>query len=212
MSNRITIQIFLAALICLVVVFVTDAQAGIGQPYGEYSMAYQGSETLTLYVIPNGSGDTFDQAFLPYGGREDATITLFLKDAADQPIAFFPSEDMWLEPQDGELTVCPGGSIADSNTDALGMTQWQNPMLAGGHSEALTFVVVNGSTLPANGLPLSFNSPDINGDLIVNLTDVQIFTIDIYGQYDFRSDFHRDGFINISDLAELSYAIGANCP
>lgn len=208
------IQNFSAILICLAVIPVAVATAGVGMPTGEYSMAYQGPETLTLYVVPDGSGDSFDQASLPYGSQEDATITLFLKDAGDQPIANFPREDMWLESRDSGLMMCRAGTIADANTDALGMTQWRNPLHAGGHSQALTDVFVNGSTLElADGLSLSFNSPDINGDLVVNLTDVQQFSSDFFDNvFYFRSDFHRDEIINLSDVGKLAYALGANCP
>ena len=76
-----------------------------------------------------------------------------------------------------------------------------------------TIVLVAGSPIELTSpVDLGFNSPDINGDLLVNLTDVQTFTADYYGGYLFRSDFHRDGIVNLSDLAPLAYAIGAACP
>jgi len=204
-----------AFLLCLFVIPVTSAQTTdlIG-PYGEYDMAYQGPETLTLFVVPDGRGDSFDQAYLPFGGTEDATITLLLMDAYWVPIANYPAEDMWLESEDNGLVPCMGGTIADANTGADGRTQWLNPLLGGGHSQALTVVLVNGAQLEMTaGVHLSFNSPDINGDRTVNLTDVQLFTEDIYfSYYDFRSDFYRDGVVNLSDLGKMAEAIGANCP
>ncbi|MEN8005816.1 MAG: hypothetical protein ABFS42_02330 [Candidatus Krumholzibacteriota bacterium] len=205
--------VILFSLCALAALIASPAPAGIGGPHGEYSMAYQGPETLTLFVVPDGSGDTFDQAFLPVGGRVDATITLILRDAGEQPIANFPREDMWLESEDGGLTPCPMGNIADANTDANGMTYWQNPMYAGGNSQALTVVMVSGMLIEYTvGVPLSYNSPDINADRVVNLTDVQMFTLDFFTGYDFRSDFYRDGVVNLSDLPALAYAIGAACP
>ena len=214
MSHFRSLQSFSAFLACFAVMTAAVAIAGIGGPYGEYSMAYPGSETLTLFVVPDGSGDNFDQAFLPYGGRADATITLLLKGADDQPIAYFPREDMWLESQDSGLTVCMGGTIADANTDSGGLTQWLNPVHAGGNSQELTLVFVNGSTLEmTGGVKLSYNSPDINGDLAVNLSDVQLFAGDFFDPaYNFRSDFYRDGSVNLSDLPPLAAAIGAACP
>ena len=201
-------------LLCLLVLPVTLAQAGVGGPYGEYDMAYQGSETLTLLVVPDGSGKTFDQAFLPFGGTEDATVTLFIWDAGGTPIAGFPAEDMWLESLDGGLVPCIGGTIADSNTDAAGSTTWATPLHAGGHSEALVEVLVNGGPLDSSppGLALSFNSPDINGDLTVDLSDVPLFAEDYFSGYNFRSDFHRDGQLDLKDLVVLAQAYGANCP
>ncbi len=207
----ISISVF---ILCLLVTPLTYAQtSGIGGPYGEYAMAYQGSETLTLFVVPDGSGDTFDQATLPYGGTEDATITLLLLDGNYNPVANFPSEDMWLESRDAGLIPCPGGTSADANTDAAGTTTWATPLHAGGHSQAITDVIVNGARLElAPGLELSFNSPDINGDLMVDLTDVQLFVLDFFSVFNFRSDFHRDGTVNLSDISHMALAIGAACP
>ena len=201
-------------LLCLLVIPAAYAEStGIGGPYGEYDMAYQGPETLTLLVVPDGSGNTFNQASLPFGGQADATITLLLKGADNDPIAHFPFEDMWLESRDAGLVPCRGGTTADANTDAAGITTWATPLHAGGHSQSLMDVIVNGSLLEmAPGLDLSFNSPDINGDLTVNLTDVQIFSGDFFDSDDFRSDFHRDGDVNISDLAVMARALGAGCP
>ena len=202
-------------LICLFAIPVTYAQTtGIGWgPYGEYDMAYQGPETLTLFVVPDGSGDSFDQARLPNGSTEDATITVLIVDFNWVPIANFPAEDIWLESEDSGLIPCIGGSIADANTDADGRTQWRNPLLGGGHSQALTVVLVNGALLElTSGVRLSLNSPDLNGDRSVNLTDVQLFTVDFYSGENFRSDFYRDGIVNLSDLAMLAPAVGAACP
>lgn len=208
---RISISVF---LLCFLVTPVTYAQtSGIGGPYGEYDMAYQGPETLTLFVVPDGSGVTFDQATLPYGGTEDATITLLLLDGNYVPVASFPSEDMWLESRDAGLIPCVGGTTADANTDAAGTTTWAAPLHAGGHSQAIVDVIVNGSRLElAPGLELSFNSPDVNGDLKVDLTDVQLFVLDFYSGFNFRSDFHRDGILNLSDIPPMALAVGATCP
>jgi hypothetical protein len=210
MKHRLPI----AALILLIpFTTVPAAIAGIGGPYGEVSLAYEGSETLTLMVVPDRSGPAFTQARLPWGQIEDATITLRLLSAAYDPIEGFPREDMWLESRDGGLALCQGGTIADSNTDANGLATWSRPPAAGGHSEAMTDVLVNGSVPElATGVRVSYNSPDINGDLVVNLTDVQMFSADFYAAYAFRSDFYRDGTLNLSDIVPLSRAAGAVCP
>lgn len=213
MSHRYLTQVSILIVCSLLVSSASGSPAGIGGPHGEYSMAYHGPETLTLYVVPDGSGQSFDRAFLPYGGYEDATITLTLLDGLDNPISNFPREDIWLESRDGGMVICSGGTNPDTNTDVNGMTVWANPLFAGGHSEAVTEVLVNGSTLDLTpGVNLNINSPDLNGDLVVNLSDVQIFSADFYSEYQFRSDFFRDGMINLSDLVPLSYAIGTACP
>lgn len=187
--------------------------ADIGGPYGDYIMAYPGPETLTLLVRPDGGGRSFDDALLPWGDTADATITLVLRNANGDPVPDFPREDMWLVSDDDGLVPCVSGTIADANTDAAGMTQWQNPLFGGGYSEALTEVRVNGAPIELTiGVHLSFNSPDINGDLVVNLTDVALFAMDFFGDYQFRSDFFRDGQINLQDLATFAPAYGATCP
>jgi len=205
-------------LLCLLVIPAIHALSyaqttGVGGPYGEYHVAYQGPEILTLLVIPDGSGATLDQAYLPWGDTEDATITLFLWDEGENPISFFPAEDIWLESEDSGLTMCVDGTIADAFTDTDGRTQWLDPLLAGGHSQALTVVKVNGSEVEyTTGVNLNFNSPDINGDLTVNAPDLQTFVEDYFSGYDFRSDFHRDGVLNGRDLVIMAEAYGMNCP
>jgi len=211
--NRLTLVFLTPFLFCLFAFPVISVQAGVGGPYGEYQMAYQGPEALTLLVVPDGSGGALNEASLPLGGTEDATITLFVFDTGYDPIALFPAEDMWLESEDNGLILCNEGSIADADTDIDGRTQWVDPLFGGGHSQALTVVKINGMTPElTSGVNLSFNSPDINGDLIVNLSDVPLFVRDYYSDNDFRSDFHRDGIVNLSDLVPLVRAIGANCP
>jgi hypothetical protein len=47
----------------------------------------------------------------------------------------------------------------------------------GGDSEGPVLVMINGNPLTSNaGLPLRFNSPDINGDLVANLADIAILS------------------------------------
>jgi hypothetical protein len=175
-------------------------------------LAYDGPEMVTLRVAPDGSGATFTEAKLPDGTLVDATVTLLVLDWNDDPVAYFPREDMWLESLDGGLYHCNGGTIADTDTDAEGMTQWVQPMRAGGFSLSLTAVLVNGDNVWAEGLRLNFNSPDINGDGQVSLHDVGQFASDFFGNYHFRSDLARDGLINLADVGWLAAGLGAVCP
>lgn len=73
---------------------------------------------------------------------------------------------------------------------------------------------VTGLTLVSDsGLDLRFNSPDINGDLVVNLLDVAEFaTIFSSGLYDYAVDYIYQGTINLADIGEFSLALGATCP
>jgi hypothetical protein len=62
------------------------------------------------------------------------------------------------------------------------------------------------------GMDIQFNSADIDGNLIVNLSDVGTFAIDYNGAYNYRSDFRWDGMINLADVGNLASALGAACP
>lgn len=120
---------------------------------------------------------------------------------------------MWLETVGGGFVSCSGGTIADVNTDATGTTRWRFPLRAGGHSNGACVVVINGSTVPGMpALDLRFNSPDLNGDGNVNLTDVPLFSAAFNGTPTFAADLHADGSVNLADVPVLARSIGARCP
>ena len=187
-------------------------------PYAEVSVATEGP--LSLLCTPDGSGIPFTQAFDSTGQPVDGTITMTLYDDSPpwgDPVAFFPAEDIWLEDMDGYLVSCPGGTIPDGNTDANGTTFWTGVLYTGGHSEPVggnhLAIMVMGGNIEGGDLPdFRLNSPDFNGDLVVNLTDVALFTMGFYGSYSYTNDLHWDGTVNLSDLGELARAIGATCP
>jgi len=185
----------------------------------EVVFAYEGPGPVTLLVHPDGSGPDFTAARTEWGETVDVSITLILRDNLDDPIAGYPAEDLYLVSEDGGLVLCNGGSIADRNTDSLGMTQWTQPLAAGGASQAEAVVMANGSPVWAleSRVPLQFNSPDMNGDLVVNLSDLQQFAVAFFESRnnhssDFRADFQRDGQINLADLARFAPAFGTACP
>lgn len=187
-------------------------------PYAEVSVATEGP--LSLLCTPDGSGISFTQVFDSTGQPVDGTITMTLYDDSPpwgDPVAFFPAEDIWLEDMAGYLVSCPGGTIPDGNTDANGTTTWTGVLHAGGHSEPVggnhLAIMVMGGNIEGGDLPnFRLNSPDLNGDLVVNLTDVAQFTMGYYGPYAYQVDLHWDGTVNLSDLAELARAVGATCP
>ncbi len=205
---------FQLTLMVVLVLVPAAAMAGIGPcDYSTAEMAYVGSETVVMMVLPDGSGTPFSAARI-MGSEIDATITLHLLDCAGVPVPNYPAEDMWLESTDGGLSICAGGASADASTDANGDAFWVQPLHGGGSSQALTLVMVNGMALTTSaGLPMSFNSPDLNGDRVVNLTDVPMFAGDFYGSvYMFRSDFYFDGWVNLSDVVQMAQGLGASCP
>jgi hypothetical protein len=204
----------LLILALISVVSVPVLASGIPDLFESYVVcAYEGTEHVIMLNLPNGTGSSFQNAHDSGGGLVDATITLFLLDNNQAPISDFPMEDMWLQSEDGGLSLCVAGSTADANTDMLGMTQWVYPLHAGGYSQAPLEVLVNGMVIqnPPN-LPISFNSPDSNGDGWVNLVDVTNFSVDFFGAYNFRSDFHPDGLLNLVDVSLLAYGVGTSCP
>jgi len=168
---------------------------------------------LFLSVAPDGSGDPFTSAALfPYGARVDATVTVQLLDCNYDAIAGYPAEDLWLNTEDYALVTCLQGSTADGPTDSEGFTHWTQPLLGGGASESGLKVYLNGDPLDVPPLPFLFNSPDLNGDRTVSLSDVSAFAADFHGDYDFRSDLNGDTQLSLGDVAKLAAALGANCP
>ena len=178
------------------------------------TMAYTGNSPVAAMVLPDGSGPALTSARLPDGTLVDATLTITVIDCLDMPIANYPAEDMWLQAADDGLVPCLGGTNADGPTDSSGRTTWTSPPRAGGASQARCLIMVNGQAMVANaGFDLHFNSPDINGDLLVDLRDVPYFAADFHGfNYNFRSDFYADSVLNLSDLSLFAGALGAHCP
>ena len=56
------------------------------------------------------------------------------------------------------------------------------------------------------------SSPDLNGDLIVNIADYGAFSTIYTGEYDLQADFNHDGEINLGDIAILAAHAGHTCP
>lgn len=210
----------LAFLLAFLLVSGAAATCGPGDPQtgvpdldlSIISWGLSAGESATLLVLPDGSGPELTGARRPDGSLVDATVHLQMIDACGNYIANFPRQDMWLESSSGGFVACTGGTIADHNTDPDGRTQWQHPLHAGGHSQSLTYVVVNGAALPHFGLALHFVSPDLSGDRTVSLTDVPAFAIAYFGTYTFAADLHADGVLNLADVAVLAGALGATCP
>lgn len=206
------------------------------------SRAYTGPEKLIVRVVP--SGDAFapiDEAVVyvapqpnpPGTGATqtivDGTISVYVYDGTvnpspphGQPIANYPAEDMWLacpgiglEPG---MVPCLGGASADAPTDGAGLALFANPISGGGFSTGPTTVIINGNPVPGT-VDVSYNSPDTNGDLVINGIDLQAFTADFYGYaqvpapstYNFRSDFYFDGVVTGADLQNFASHFGKTC-
>ncbi len=206
----------IVVLVIAVLFFAQTNPALSGVPdtsLSEAFIAYTGPGVVSLLVVPDGSGSSFTEAHDEQGNIVDATITLFVRDYGGFPIVNYPFEDIWLETADDGLVACVWANIPDHDTDVQGMTQWVYPLVAGGNSLGPVFVTISGSRLVSNpGLPIRFNSPDINGDHVVNLQDISILASDYFTGYNFRCDLNGDGYLNLRDIPIFAQYFGAQCP
>jgi hypothetical protein len=190
-------------------VLVVASMASAEIPDLELSTAEVATAGAVLFVRPDGNGHTFNQARLANGTVVDATITLTLVNYLGDPLPGYPAEDIWLETSGDGLVFPAGGTIADAATNASGQTEWFNPLSAGGCTIGETTVVlVAGQPLNQDGLELAFISPDIDGNLIVNLADLSTFSAAYSGAYNPCADMFYDSIVNLSDLALFSQAYG----
>ncbi|MFH1844827.1 MAG: hypothetical protein ABIF77_16675 [bacterium] len=177
------------------------------------SLYYGATWQISCLNCPQGDARPLDEcvalggAVVPY-----AEITLQLLDLNADPIFMYPAEDLWLETADDGMSICPGGTIADGMTDPNGETTFTNPLFAGGSSTAGILGIISGVALVQPPLDILVNSPDISGDLMVDLTDVVLFVTDIFGSYDYRSDLYWDGIIDLSDVVYLAQHFQHTCP
>lgn len=182
-------------------------------------VSYEGAETLVLMVLPDGSGPSLTEARILGGGHADATIEVFVRDWFGLPVEYFSWRDVWLSPvpDGGTLATCPSSLTcqifpdpADTGPDGrlvISGTPW-----AGGYSEGLMQARINNTPLTSSpGLNIRYVSPDIDGNLVVNLSDAGFFANDLFGDYHFRSDFDADGDIDLSDAGFLATSIGKAC-
>lgn len=173
-------------------------------------------EPVSLPLRPDGNGRPFTSAYMWYGIEVDATITVYCVDFNMDPIPDYPAEEIWLEWYGGEVVFCLGANLADGPTDANGMTTFTGSPQAGGAGDTEgghgLQIVMSGAPLWQLPFDISANSPDLTGDLLVNISDAAVFTQVYFGAYDYRADFYWDGIINIADLAIFVMALGSECP
>jgi hypothetical protein len=217
--------------ITLIVCSASLATAGIPDATQCDSQRVEGGVKAILLVTPAAAPDrSFDTAVAignPFPAPQvliNATIMVTVNDGTGTPVVNYPFEDIWLEcPANGNppgdtdvhvgLVPCIGGATADFATDVDGMTEFNNPPFAGGQSWGPTRVVINGNGL-SNTVDVSYNSPDLDGDGLVNLIDLQAFTADYFdtGVYHYRADLFYDEVVNLIDLPELSKYYNDSCP
>ena len=201
--------------VALIVGAATLAVAGVPDVGNSTATrAYTGTETLSLWNLPDGDGNPFTEAFKPGGSVADATISVVLKDGLGAFVKNYPFEDVNLSCDSGTQAVvpCPGGATADFNTDDFGWTEFRTPLQAGGWSLANSVVSIAGAPLTSGDVALTMNSSDISGDGNVNLTDVGMFSPIFYGAYSYAADFNNDNNVNLADVGRLAAGYGKKCP
>jgi len=157
----------------------------------------------TILVCPAGDGPTLASI--------GATITVRLRDVTGMiPIVGVPANDYWLFDCNDQVALCGGSNAinADGPSDADGMTTISGAIAAGGSGDG-TLVIVQGVVIEDCEfqplcLSIAWRSPDIDGDLIVNLVDFSIFGPAFPSPpeaYDPAADMNNDGIINLVDFS-----------
>lgn len=178
---------------------------------------------VVVMVLPDGSAPPFTQSFeAGTGAPADGSVVVTINDHFHLPIAGFPADEVWLAPNEGDGTfktcddshpryIYPEGAVSDSQ----GRLFFSEPLAAGGWFAGLPRGYIDGEALRSNGgagVPLYIVSPDINGDLRVNLQDTGFFCEDLFFDYHLRSDFNGDGTIDLTDAGFMGASIGKHCP
>jgi hypothetical protein len=195
----------------LVLGLSTVAWAGIPNVDNSTAVTAAGQQVSVL-ICPFGDGGRLDAAQGCDGTTVNATITLTVLDINFDPVVGYPPEDLWIVAN--TICLCPDGSIADGPTDGAGQTTFTGALEAGGCSnDNSTNIFINPhGVLSQPGLPIWFNSPDMDCNLVVNLSDVVVFASIFFGGYDYCADFYCDGVINLSDVVVFTPHVGHSCP
>lgn len=191
----------LAVVGTMVLGLAVSAGAGVPDP----TQSSASSNSGTILITPAGLGTSL--------ALKNVIVSVTVIDANLAPIAGYPFQDVVLDDAGtNDISLCPGGSVADANTNALGQTTMSGNISGGGWTQSGMQVYLGG--IPLNGLNLDIdvNSPDMNKDRIVNVADVGEFAIDFSGAYAFRSDFIADGTLNIADVGEFAIHNSETCP
>ncbi len=162
-----------------------------------------------LMVCPQGDG----LSLIDVG----AEIHIIVRDDSGRPIEGIGETDFWLVGTGDEMYLCggSGSSNADAPTNAAGYTTMSGTIAAGGWSDGL-YLVIQGNVIgcPPFVVAVNVRSPDINGDLSVNLADFSIFASSFPSPpnaYDHRCDYNYDGSINLVDHSMFGQHFNHNC-
>lgn len=173
-----------------------------------------GAGDFCVMVCPAGDGDQMS--------TQGATITITVLDGSSAPIAGIPATDFYVIDCDPilDMTLCGGSSSSNATaaTDEFGVTTMEGDIAAGGCADGLS-VVVQGFVItdePActtpTCLPILIRSPDMNGDLVVNLADFSAFGLAYPpNTYAKCADFNCDLAVNLQDFSTFGLHYQHSC-
>ncbi|MEN8008310.1 MAG: hypothetical protein ABFS42_14940 [Candidatus Krumholzibacteriota bacterium] len=226
-----SLRFLLMALVLAAAVFLLGAgeARGQGTPDAASSQAVLmpvGSPPVSMFLVPNGTGTQLAGCYAFGGVITNVYILVTLNDVTGLPVPMVPATDVRIEELQSPLAWCANSwypppahapNLADGPSNAAGQTRFSLAYHGGGWVQGPTLIwvlEVTGAWMPIpTPVTVSYNSPDINGDLAVNLTDVGLFAMDFFSAvYNYRSDFNFDGAINLTDLSMLAPNIGVTCP
>jgi len=173
-----------------------------------------GVPMVSVFLLPDGTGNALTNCYGPGGIAVAATIDVTIRDVTGVMIPFVSNREIRLNEAGTSLAWCPDAlypppqhapNCADADTDLAGRTSFTQAYRGFGNHAGPTQVWVleaSGLYQPIpNLLPIQFNSPDVNSDGIINLSDIALFAQDLFsGPAPYRSDFNWDGVINLSDI------------
>lgn len=194
----------LAVGICVLITQSSNAGNGTEGSLSTWCESDAGIEIPSAYILvcPQGDGESLAEV--------GATITVQVS-LECVTISGLPPEDIWVFGCDSGMTLCAPARRAidaDRPSDENGFTTVSGTIRAGGSSTGL-FLAVRGWVATGDCpcqelicLPITVVSPDIDGNLIVDLVDLGVFAGTYPPQpYASSSDFNGDGVINLLDVS-----------
>ena len=168
-----------------------------------YSGSYRTGQPYDYVTIsPQGNGETFASTGI--------AIRVYLRNCQNMPIAGVPKEQILLV--NSSLCLCPGGNVADHDTDANGVTEFSGTIRGGRCANSLT-VSADGISLGA--IPVKINSADGGSSpCFVDSSDLAAFAQKLgqMNNYNICFDYNESGSpIDASDLAFFATLFRGAC-
>lgn len=194
---------------------LTTPPAAACVPGIDYITEYTWGPTVpvSICVLPDGQGG--HRAFAYPGIEVEVELGFQLVDLQGQPVPGVELSQVVMWVDGGPPAVCPD-AWAGISSNAQG---WVTVPFSGGghvapgpHHSLGIYLNLCPTLLLDVREDVAFNSPDLNGDLEVDLRDIPLFARDFYGEYNYRSDFNWDGAVDLGDLIFMVQAFGAKCP